>query len=212
MIRQRKIYEPVIKEYSRLAKAYDKRWAFYTEATTGETIKRRKLQPSDRLLDVGCGTGALLHRLSETHPADHLFGIDPVPGMLAMAKHRLPPIVELREGLAEQLPYSSGQFDVVICCNMFHYVREPVVALQEIKRVLRPSGLLIITDWCKDYFIIKLCNAYLRLFNCAHFRAYDEQTLASMLKENGYSISSRDRYKINRMWGLMTICAEKITA
>ena len=84
--------QPVVEEYARLAPEYDAKWSFYIEATTRETLARLRLRPSDRLLDVGCGTGSLLDRLARQHPATQLTGIDPVPEMLAVARRRLPPV------------------------------------------------------------------------------------------------------------------------
>ena len=138
-------------EYARLAPDYDEKWSFYVEATTRETLARLSLRPADRLLDVGCGTGVLLDRLSRAHPATLLSGVDPVPEMLAVARRRLPPEIELREGWAERLPFEDGRFDVLVSCNMFHYIRHPAAALREMGRVLSPGGWLVITDWCDDY-------------------------------------------------------------
>jgi ubiquinone/menaquinone biosynthesis C-methylase UbiE len=70
---------------------------------------RLRLRPTDRVLDVGCGTGALLERLSKVHPASLLSGVDPVPEMLAVARRRVPAEVELREGWAERLPFAEEQ-------------------------------------------------------------------------------------------------------
>ncbi|MFY9825714.1 MAG: methyltransferase domain-containing protein, partial [Thermoanaerobaculia bacterium] len=70
---------PVVEEYARLAPEYDAKWSFYVEATSRETLARLPLAPADRVLDVGCGTGALLSRLSGLYPAARLTGVDPVP-------------------------------------------------------------------------------------------------------------------------------------
>lgn len=209
MIRQQKIYYPIIKEYSRLAKAYDRRWPFYIEFTAHETLKRLSLEPSDRILDIGCGTGVLLHHLSKIHPADHLFCIDPVPDMPAVAKNRLTASITLLEGWAEQLPFGSGQFDVVVSCSMFHYIREPVIALNEMRRVFRPGGLLIITDWCDDYLACRICDIFLRLFNRAYFKLFGKRGCLQLLKETGYDVAGFDLYKIKWLWGMMTVKAVK---
>src|SRR5215218_11512873 len=92
---------PIREEYARLAPAYDTKWSFYVEVTTRETLARLSLRPTDRLLDVGCGTGSLLERLSKHHPAALLSGVDPVPEMLAIARRKLPAEAALREGWAE---------------------------------------------------------------------------------------------------------------
>jgi len=84
--------------------------------------------------------------------------------MLVLARRRLPPEVVLREGWAEQLPFESGQFNVVVSCNVFHYIRQPAAALREMSRVLAPAGRLLLTDWSDDFLACRLCDLYLRLF------------------------------------------------
>jgi ubiquinone/menaquinone biosynthesis C-methylase UbiE len=200
---------PVVEEYARLAAEYDARWSFYIEATSRETLARMRLQPADRLLDVGCGTGALLRHLSLAHPAARLAGVDPVPEMLAMARCRLPPPIQLTAGWAEQLPFASGSFDVVVSCNAFHYIRQPVSALREMSRVLRPGGQLVITDWCDDYLACRVCDLYLRLFSRAHFRIYRQSECLRLLREAGHGEVDVERYKISWLWGLMTARATK---
>lgn len=117
--RQHEVQDPIVKKYSRLAEVYDTKWSFYIEATTRETTRRLSLRPTDRLLDVGCGTGALLHHFSTTHPVVQLFGVDPVPEMLAIARHRLSPSIELREGWVEHLPFAA---ETVRCCRFLQHV------------------------------------------------------------------------------------------
>lgn len=202
----------VANEYARLATDYDRRWSFYIEATTGATLARLTLRPAERLLDVGCGTGALLRCLARSHPAAHLAGVDPVPEMLEIARRKLPAPVELREGWAERLPFDARKFDVVVSCNVFHYVQNPIEALREMDRVLRPGGRLIITDWCDDYLACRLCDLYLRLFSRAHVKIYGARECARRLQEAGYLQVNIDRYKINWLWGLMTAKATKAAA
>jgi ubiquinone/menaquinone biosynthesis C-methylase UbiE len=194
----------VLAEYARVAPHYDSKWSFYIRATIRETLARLSLDPEDRLLDVGCGTGALLHELARSHPAARLSGVDPVPEMLAVARSRLSPKVELLEGCAERLPFADERFDVIVSCNMFHYLRRPAAALAEMARVLRPGGRLVITDWCDDYLACRICNVYLRAFSRAHFRMYGRRECARLLREAGYEDVRVDRYKINWLWGLMT--------
>jgi ubiquinone/menaquinone biosynthesis C-methylase UbiE len=194
----------VAAKYARLAPEYDARWSFYVEATTRETLARLSLRPTDRVLDVGCGTGALLGRLAGSHPAARLSGVDPVPEMLAVARRRLPPEVELREGWAERLPFADEQFDVVISCNMFHYLQRPVDALREMRRVLRPGGRLIVTDWCDDYLACRLCSWYLRLTGHAEIKVHRLRECQRLLQEADYRELSVERYRISWLWGLMT--------
>ena len=199
----------VLEEYARLAPRYERRWSFYVGATSRETRARLHLSATDSVLDVGCGTGALLYQLSGSYPGAHLGGIDPSPEMLAIARHRLPPGIELKQGWAESIPFPDGAVDVVVSCNVLHYIREPLVALRDMLRVVRPKGKLVITDWSDDYLACRICDWYLRLFHTAHFRTYRARQLTDLLDTVGATDIRTDCYKITRLWGLMTATARK---
>lgn len=205
-------YGAVLKEYARLARRYDWRWSFYIEAGVEETTRRLDLKPTDRLLDVGCGTGALLHALSRSFPAMQLAGMDPSPEMLSVARQKLGTSVDLRVAWAEGIPYPNDLFDVVASCSVFHYLRQPMVALKEMLRVLRPGGSLVITDWCDDYLACRVCDRVLRVLSAAHFRTYRERECRELLQAAGIGAVLTDRYKINWLWGLMTAKGRKSPA
>ena len=201
--------DPVVAEYAKAAKHYDEKWAFYVEATTRETLRRLPLTAASRVLDVGCGTGELLRRVRVNVPDAVLAGLDPVPEMLDVARDKLSSRDDLRVGYADRLPWNAGTFDVVVSCNMFHYISQPLVALREMARVLRPAGALVLTDWCDDYFACRICNLYLRLTNRAFYRTYRQAECLELLKVAGYEVQSFERYKISWLWGLMTAVARR---
>jgi ubiquinone/menaquinone biosynthesis C-methylase UbiE len=201
--------DPVVKEYSAAAKDYDEQWSFYVDGTTRATMSRLEIAPTASVLDVGCGTGELLVRLAAKYPNARLSGLDPVPEMLAVARTKLSENVDLRAGWANELPWPDGAFDVVVSCNMFHYITYPVAAVQEMERVLRPGGRFVITDWCDDYLACRLCTAYLRLVSKAHYKTYRQAECVALLREAGHADAKVERYKINWLWGLMTAIAVK---
>ena len=196
--------EPVVQKYSKEAKRYDEKWSFYVDATTRETMRRLELEGTERILDVGCGTGELLARLAAKHPAAQLAGLDPVAEMLEVARQKLRPGVDLRVGWANELPWPDESFDLVVSCNMFHYITHPVEAVAEMDRVLRPGGRIVITDWCDDYVACRLCNVYLRLMSKAHYKTYRQSECVSLLRKAGHTQATVERYKISWLWGLMT--------
>ena len=201
--------DPVVAEYARAAEHYDEKWAFYVEATTRETLRRLPMTPAARVLDVGCGTGELMRRLRAKYPDAVLAGLDPVAEMLAVARDKLSGNEDLRTGYADALPWSAGAFDVVVSCNMFHYINHPVEALREMGRVLRPGGSLVLTDWCDDYLACRVCNLYLRLTNRAFYKTYRQAECLELLHAAGYRDITIERYKISWLWGLMTAVIKK---
>ena len=201
--------DPVVREYAAQARDYDRAWSFYIEATTRETLKRLPMSAQAKVLDVGCGTGELLRRLRAKYPDALLAGLDPVEEMLLVARDKLGGKEDLRVGYADSLPWRSASFDVVVSCNMFHYITHPIEALQEMGRVLRPGGVLVMTDWCDDYLACRLCNFYLRLTNRAFYKTYRQKECLDLFLAAGYSDVHIERYKISWLWGLMTAVVKK---
>jgi SAM-dependent methyltransferase len=105
------------------------------------------------------------------------------------------------------LPFSPGSFDVVVSASSFHYWPAPARGLEELRRVLRPGGHLIITDWCDDYLACRICDRVLRLVNPSHPRIYGRLECGALLSRASYQVTSLERYRISWFWGLMTATA-----
>jgi SAM-dependent methyltransferase len=100
--------------------------------------------PGPRVLDVGCGTGALaLAAAARVAPDGKVTGVDPNPEMLAVAR-RKPAAVEWRDGRAEALPFADAAFDAVLSQFAMMFFDDRVAALREMRRVLRPGGRLAV--------------------------------------------------------------------
>lgn len=129
--------------------------------------------------------------------------------MLAVARKRVPAGIELCEAPAERLPFPEDSFDVVVSCSMFHYVSEPLAALGEMRRVLAPGGTLVVTDWCADYLVCRVCEWYLSVFRRVRYSVYRADEFVSLLRRAGFADPAVARYKVSWLWGVMTAMARK---
>lgn len=102
----------------------------------------------ERILDAGCGTGRNLGGMlaAGSHPT----GIDFSPGMLRVARSRYPDIPLVEGDLQQPLPFVDGYFDAVLCALLGEHLDEPLVALREMRRVLRPGGRLVFSVYHPD--------------------------------------------------------------
>ena len=95
-----------------------------------------------RVLDAGCGGGALAGRLAALGAA--VTGIDSSAGLLRIARERLGPGVRLHRGdLGQPLPFGAGSFDLVVSSLVMHYIADWAPTLREFRRVLSPGGRLV---------------------------------------------------------------------
>ncbi|GAB5452529.1 MAG: hypothetical protein Hals2KO_28570 [Halioglobus sp.] len=106
------------------------------------------------LLDVASGTGTLSRAISRALAACEVHGVDGDVDMVRRAgRLAMGEGLELNyaEGLAQELPYDDASFDVVTASLFFHHLtlENKNLALQEISRVLKPNGVLLISDWGK---------------------------------------------------------------
>jgi len=103
-----------------------------------------QIASGQRVLDVGCGTGALtVAAAARVAPAGAVLGLDASPEMLAVARRRHPQI-EWHDARAESLPFADAAFDAVVSQFALMFFDDRVVALREMQRVLRPGGRLAV--------------------------------------------------------------------
>ncbi|MFL6143692.1 MAG: class I SAM-dependent methyltransferase [Labedaea sp.] len=116
-----------------------------------EMIQLAELRGGHQVLDVGCGIGNLLRATGKAHPRVELTGLDPDQKALAMARRKITRrgrTGRLDRGFAEELPYPDHSFDRVFSSLMLHHLDSAAkdAMLSEVRRVLRPDGLLVLTD------------------------------------------------------------------
>jgi SAM-dependent methyltransferase len=102
--------------------------------------------PRGKILDVGCGTGALAQRLAEV--GYDVTGVDPSDGMLDVLRERAPSITAVHADGTE-LPFEDNSFDLAYCVAVMHHVAEPGAVrrtLTEMARVTRTGGRVLVWD------------------------------------------------------------------
>lgn len=192
----------------RSAKLYDVGVEFLF-AGTADVMRRQVIPPitrflrerggakGKRLLDVACGTGRTLGQIAETHPDLKLYGLDLSPYYIQEARETLAdiPNVSLVTENAEDMPFSDQLFDIVTSVYLFHELprnaRRRVMA--EMRRVLRPGGLLVIEDsaqYAEAEELRPFLDRFPEEFHEPFYKDYLKDDLAPALAESGFIVEA----------------------
>jgi len=120
---------------------------------TGQTLALMALQPTDRVLDLGCGTGWASRRMARMVSAGEVVGLDVSDEMVRRAEQTSQEIMNVRYvwGSAEKIPAPDNQFNKVLSVESFYYYADQGQALDELRRVMAPEGkLFILINLYKD--------------------------------------------------------------
>jgi ubiquinone/menaquinone biosynthesis C-methylase UbiE len=147
------------------------------------------------VLDLGCGTGDMLRRLSR-NGGGRLVGVDQSEGMLDVARALSGgfPQIEYVSASAESLPFEDDSFDVATSCIAFHHFPEPLGALQEVRRVLKPRGRLYVCDLTNKGILGKLMLAFGRLKR-ADDRYLNAISMSRLVRESDLELSGSEHVR-----------------
>jgi len=141
------------------------------------------------ILDVGCGGGKALPILAETFAPETLVGLDPDPDMIVRAGAIAAGCrcrVELRVGQATALELADRSLDMIFCHQTFHHIPDPERAAREFYRVLKPGGVLLLSESCAPFIRSLLVRLLFR-------HPMDAQRLAEeyllMLRATGFDFT-----------------------
>lgn len=182
------------------AEGYDQWIAsdFQDQYEVNWSVLTRYIEPGLRVLDVGCGPGDLSIRLSGH--CHEVWGVDITPEMIEIAEKKLEDECEnvfFQEADACELPFESFSFDTVMSVNALQTMTEPEAALQEMSRVLKPGGELLLIAYCYgdsslsdnqsliDYAVKYKAPAVWHSFTFTH--------LQNLLRNNGFEVVEADR-------------------
>lgn len=126
--------------------AYQRFMGRYSGPLAHEFAQATGVAPDSRVLDVGCGTGALTAVLADSAGAENVAGVDPSEPFVEQARIRVPG-ADLRVAQAEALPFEDDTFDIAVSQLVFHFVSDPPKAAAEMARVTRPGGRVAACVW-----------------------------------------------------------------
>ncbi len=160
-----------------------------------ELIGEARLEPGQRVLDVGCGTGSLAVRIRSQLPGVEVIGLDPDPKALAIARRKAARAgVEVRfeEGYGDALPFADACFDRVTSSLMLHHLELATrnAMLREVLRVLRPGGSLHLLDfgWSGERSEGLLARL---LHSAEHLRENSDARVAALIGAAGFEAVER---------------------
>ena len=128
------------------ADSYDRFMGRYSVPLAPQLADLAGIGAGQRVLDVGCGPGALTSVLVDRLGADNVAAVDPSEPFVAAAKERHPG-VDVRLATAEQLPYGDDEFDAALAQLVVHFMSDPVAGIREMARVTRSGGVVAASVW-----------------------------------------------------------------
>jgi SAM-dependent methyltransferase len=172
-------------------------WGWQHRKLTTWALELMDVQPTDRILDVGCGVGMALVRLQRAAAGGFVAGLDHSQTMAKLAARRTAAAIARHEvavvcGDALALPWADRVFDRVCAIETFYYWPDALRGVREACRVLKPGGqLAIVMEASKDAPLLKwaardnprCAGARLRL----GFRMYSSAEMTAMAQEAGFS-------------------------
>jgi len=140
--------QSLAQEYSKQAEAYAGYWGPVILPMASPILSAMSFADTQRILDVGTGTGALWPLIQRAAPRAQLWGVDRAHGMLSAGRETVRDRVAVMD--AEHLGFRPAAFDRVLLTFVLFHVPDPVGALREVARILHAGGLAGVVVWGFD--------------------------------------------------------------
>jgi SAM-dependent methyltransferase len=134
------------KQFISPAEHYDRFMGRYTAQLAPKFADLAGVENGMRVLDVGCGPGGLTQELSQRAGSSHVAAVDPAPQFVEACRARNVG-ADVREGMAEDLPWADDEFDATLSCLVIRFMRDADKGLSEMARVTKPAGRVAVCMW-----------------------------------------------------------------
>ena len=128
------------------AEAYDRFMGRYSRLLSPQVADLAGVRAGQRVIDVGCGPGALTAELVRRLGAGAVAAVDPSEPFVAAVRARYPG-VDVHQSPAERLPFPDGAFNAALAQLVVHFMSDPVAGLREMARVTRRDGVVAACVW-----------------------------------------------------------------
>lgn len=190
--------------FDRQAPVYDTSgYSRHAQALYPVVLAQLAQVPHRSVLDLGCGTGALLAAILGRWPETDCTGLDLSEGMLGEARRKLGSRARLVQGEAATLPFADGSFEVVVCTDSFHHYPQPERVLEEVRRVLRPGGVFLLADTTAPAPVRGVLNCLLPWGHSGDVRLYGPKEVSALLGRFFQGAECRRRNAVSFLaWGI----------
>lgn len=186
----------VLDQFTRQAEPFVQRHGHGKDGLLELMAECAAVSPKDSLLDVACGPG-IVSCFFAKH-VRHVTGLDFVPAMLERARRyqaeQQVENVQWRQGSATALPFAEGSFDCVVTRFSFHHFLDARVALEEMKRVAKPGGTVLVCDVAPRKEAQDRFNEWEILRDPSHTRALTEVEFEELGQNAGLKLRRVERF------------------
>ena len=177
-----------IRKYDSIADNYDQTSdGKFTAKFKEEILKTCIVTNGDKVLDVGCGNGSLIHEISRKAKIQ-AYGIDISPNMIKECQKNYKDI-NFKVSSGEKLDFNNNTFDTLTICCVLHHLHNADNFIKEAKRVLKQNGFLIIGEPCFPWGIRQLTNWIVSpLIRAGDNKIFSHQKLQQLIINNNFEI------------------------
>jgi SAM-dependent methyltransferase len=191
-------HDRILDQFTRQAVPFSSAPAIRNREALDRMVAMAEAGPDDTVLDVACGPGLVVCAFARV--VRHATGIDLTPAMLEQARmfqqEQGLENISWRQGDVLPLPYADGQFSIVSARFAFHHFLDPLAVLEEMRRVCRPGGRIVVADSAPEAAKADAFNAMERLRDPSHVRAMPVEELRSMFVDAGLSAPRIELYRL----------------
>lgn len=192
-------------DYKNLAAVYEDRWARFMMPVRQWVMREldRDINNEPDIIDMGCGTGAVLKAVHDQNKDAHLTGVDISQDMLDVAEKKFGAADNVKWVRSDLENFDEGQgcYDIVICLFVYHHIQDQTAFLDRLIQLAKPGGKIVIADYALDSIVMWIAEIYWRFFLPSHTKALSSKNLARHVRRrSGIEIVAQKRFAPDWFW------------